>query len=378
VEAGSPSDAQPAPDMTPPPPGLPDAGTADDGDFTIGPKYVMDPLNNPAGAPQGQILHYQMLSSESTIYPGIGGKAYTRDVELYVPRQYVPGTPAPLIVVQDGVWAVWTGRNIFTMPPSTPTQPGTANLPVILDNLIAAKQLPIMVALFVGNGGGDYIGSERGLEYDTVSGLFAEFIEKEALPRAIAEAKSGLSLDLAFTQDPQGRMTLGGSSGGAASFSMAWWHPDYFARVITYSATLVDQVPASSPFPHGCWVYHDVDPYDAAAPNGLIMQHCAGGPSCQTPLSPASCASVSGCTWQSMPSQPLRMWLETGQNDNGAGSGPYRDFRLANQRTAAALKARGYHYHFDYALGAGHLDGNVVAQTLPTALQWVWRGYPIQ
>jgi hypothetical protein len=63
----------------------------------------------------------------------------------------------------------------------------------------------------------------------------------------------------------------------------------------------------------------------------------------------------------------------------GSGGGPasYRDFELANRRMAASLKAKGYHYHFDVAQGGGHLDGGAVAQTLPSAMLWVWRGYPI-
>lgn len=78
--------------------------------------------------------------------------------------------------------------------------------------------------------------------------------------------------------------------------------------------------------------------------------------------------------------KPLPVWLEVGDNDNGAGSGPgsYRDFRLANQRMAASLKAKQHHYHFDLAKGGGHVDGNVVAQTLPDAMAWAWRGYPLK
>jgi hypothetical protein len=133
---------------------------------------------------------------------------------------------------------------------------------------------------------------------------------------------------------------------------MAWWHPEWFNRVLTYSGTYVNQVPANSPYPHGCWVYHDVDPYNAAAANGLIVQ-----------------AAVS---------KPLRVWLESAQNDIGAGSGPYNDFRLASQRMALALAMKGYHYEYNYAQGAGHADGNVIAQTLPSALLYLWRGWPIQ
>jgi enterochelin esterase family protein len=40
-----------------------------------------------------------------------------------------------------------------------------------------------MVAILIQIGGGDAQGSERGLEYDTLSGKFAEFIEREVLPR---------------------------------------------------------------------------------------------------------------------------------------------------------------------------------------------------
>jgi enterochelin esterase family protein len=350
-EAGGVGEAA-APPTTP---GITDPGTEDDGDFTIGPAYTADPLSKATGAPVGHKIEFQMLSSQSTIYPGIKGP-YTRNVWVYVPQQYVPGTAAPFIVVQDGSYACWWGDNIPHMSaPTAPNLAGTANLPNILDNLINAKMLPKIVVLFVDNGGGDAQGSERGLEYDTVSGRFAEFVQMEVIPRAIMEVQSQLKVALKLTDDPEGRATLGGSSGGAASFSMAWWHPDYFHKVITYSATLIDQASPENPlYPHGCACYHDVDPNTAATmtPNGLVMQ-----------------ATVN---------EPVRMWLESAQNDNQVGGGIFHDFKLASMRTAQEFKAKGYHYHYDYALGAGHLDGNVVAQTLPTALLWLWRGYPVQ
>jgi enterochelin esterase family protein len=333
-------------------PGITDPGTAGDGDFTIGPSYVPDPLSKATGAPVGHKIEFQMLSSQSTIYPGVKGP-YSRNVWVYVPQQYVPGKAAPFIVVQDGSYACWWGDNVPHMSAATaPNLAGTANLPNILDTLISAKMLPKIVVLFVDNGGGDAQGSERGLEYDTISGLFAQFVETEVIPRAIAEVQKQLGIALTLTQDPEGRATLGGSSGGAASFSMAWWHPEYFHKVITYSATLIDQASPENPlYPHGCACYHDVDPADAGGPpNGLVMQ--------------------------ATPNEPIRMWLESAQNDNQVGGGLFHDFRLASQRMAQSFKAKGYHYHYDYALAAGHLDGNVVAQTLPSALLWLWRGFP--
>jgi enterochelin esterase-like enzyme len=337
------------------PDGFTDPGTEGDGDFMIAPPYQSSALNDPMGATFGKQIKWLMKSSESTIYPGRNG-AYERTVWMYVPAKYQPGTKAPFLVVQDGYFALWYGNLLPHDPnPTGPNLPGTANIPLLVDNLVEQGKLPPLVVLFVDNGGGDAEGSQRGLEYDTVSGKYAEFIQSEVLPRAIQEAKSQLQLELALTDDPRGRATLGGSSGGAAAFSMAWFHPDYFTRVISYSGTFVRQASPEDPmYPHGCWSYHDYDPYQEAMPNGVIMKEA-------TP-------------------KPLRVWLQVGENDNGAGSGPgsYRDFRLANQRMAASLAAKEYHYHFDYAKGAGHVDGNVVAQTLPDALVWVWRGYPLK
>jgi enterochelin esterase-like enzyme len=330
-------------------------GTDGDGDFMIGPTFKIDPASNYVqGTPIGKQFAFIMNSADSKIYPGRNGTPYMRHVWVYVPQQYVPGTAAPFIMVQDGNYACWWGNDVPHNVNTGTNLPGTANLPRILDNYIAAKKLPKLVAIFAEAGGGDGGSSERGLEYDTVSGTFAEYVETEVLPRVITEAKSQLSLDLAFTKDPSGRGTLGGSSGGAGSFSMAWWHPELFSRVITYSGTFVRQASPEDPmFPHGCWCYHDFDPWNAAAPNGLIVM--------------------------SATNKPIRHWLEVGTNDMGSGGGyaTYRDFQLANQRMAASYKLKGYHYHFDLAQGGGHLDGGAVAQTLPAALLYVWRGYPI-
>jgi enterochelin esterase family protein len=335
---------------------LPDPGTDGDGDFVIGPTFKIDPASNYVqGTPIGRQFAFVMNSADSKIYPGRNGTPYMRHVWVYVPMQYVAGTPAPFIAVQDGNYAVWFGNDVPHAVNTGSNLPGTANLPRILDNYIAAKKLPKLVVIFAEAGGGDGGSSERGLEYDTVSGKYAEYMDTEVLPRVVTEAQAQLKLDLAFTKDPQGRGTLGGSSGGAGSFSMAWWHPDLFTRVITYSGTFVRQASPEDPlYPHGCWCYHDFDPYDAAMPNGLIVMEAN--------------------------KKPIRHWLEVGTNDMGSGSGPssYRDFQLANQRMAASYKAKGYHYHFDLAQGGGHLDGGAVAQTLPAALLYVWRGYPIE
>ena len=143
-----------------------------------------------------------------------------------------------------------------------------------LDNLIAEKRALVMIAISIGNGSGDAQGSERGLEYDTMSGAYAEFVQQEVLP--LVEAKCGVKL----TSDPDGRATMGGSSGGSAALIMAWYHPEWYHRVLTYSGTYVNQQwPYDSRTPHGAWEFHE---------------H----------LIPGS------------PVKPLRIWMEVGDRDN--------------------------------------------------------------
>ncbi len=51
---------------------------------------------------------------------------------------------------------------------------------------------------------------------------------------------------------------------------------------------------------------------------------------------------------------------------------------MANQRMAAALKAKGYAYRYVFAEATGHTDGRVTRQTLPGALEWLRQGYPVK
>jgi iron(III)-enterobactin esterase len=346
-----------------------DPGTDGDGIRMLATPYHAAPeYTKQAGVPAGTVFHFEM-GVASPIYP----KApTTRNIGVYVPAQYVAGTPAAVLVFQDGT-------DFYGFDTSIPT---------VLDNLIAKGAIPPLVGVFAGNGGGDSVGSERGLEYDTVSGLYAKWVDAELLPRVELETQTQLPKQaVTFTKDPEGRGTMGGSSGGAASFSMVWWHPDLFRRVVTFSGTYVNQVAAGTPFPNGAWVYHDEDPYDTTGPSGLIVAHCesatnaaAGSDNptaCDTPLTRAACEAGAGCAWNTLANKPIRAWLESGSNDDGAGGSPstHRNFDLANQRMAAALQQRGYHFHYDHAQGAGHVDQGPLKQTLPEALTWLWRGY---
>ena len=104
-----------------------------------------------------------------------------------------------------------------------------------LDNLIAQRRVPPMVSIQIGNGGQDAQGAQRGREYDTVSGTYAEFVEREVLP--LVEQNAGVKL----TKNPEGRATMGLSSSGTAAFTMAWFHPELYHRVLAYSPTMTNQ-----------------------------------------------------------------------------------------------------------------------------------------
>ena len=307
----------------------------EDGNFIIGPTHNAPPeMVANEGVPKGDVFEFTMESKDSKIYPGIAREPntfavtdpadpnkvtvnsypapYTRRVAVYVPKQYVPGAEAPFIVGADG---------------PDPT------LFAALDNLIAARRVPVMIAISIGNGSGDAQDSERGLEYDTMSGLYAEFVENEVLP--LVENKYNVKL----TRDPGGRATMGCSSGGAAAMAMAWYHPDLYHRVLSYSGTFVyQQWPYNPETPHGAWEFHET-------------------------LIPNS------------PKKPLRIWMDVGDRDLLITRDNYHDWVLANERMATALAAKGYAYQFVFAKNAGHCDRAVKAQTLPLALEYIWQGY---
>ncbi|MEP6716967.1 MAG: alpha/beta hydrolase-fold protein [Terriglobia bacterium] len=316
---------------------LPDGENAPnnvDGNFVLGPTHpaAPDTVEN-ASVPKGVVCIFAMESGDSKMYPGITRAPrdpnappqppnsrmipvmpapYSRRVYVYIPRQYVAGTVAPFIVGADG-----PDNGLFTT----------------LDNMIAAKKLPPMIAVSIGNGGGDGPGSERGLEYDTMSAKYAEFVETEVLP--LVEKRYGVKL----SKDPDARLAMGGSSGGSVSFGMAWFHNDLYHRVLTYSGTYVNQQSPTDPnLPHGAFE---------------LEEH----------LIPAA------------PAKPIRIWMEVGDRDNGRPGDDTHDWVAANEIMARSLAAKGYHYQFVFARNAGHTDGAVKKQTLPEALEYVWQGY---
>jgi enterochelin esterase-like enzyme len=309
------------------------------GNFIIGPTHTAAPETaDPNRTLDRSIVEFTMNSEDSKYFSGIARNPdsqptpdaenparllgiethpapYVRKVAVYLPKGAMAGKEMPFIVGADG-----PDRLLFAA----------------LDGLIAEHKLPPIVAVSIANGGNDAQGSERGLEYDTMSGRYAEFVENEVLPAVESHAHVKL------TRDPNGRATTGNSSGGSCALAMAWYHPEWYHRVLTYSGTYVNQQwPWNPETPHGAWGFHE-----------QLIAHS--------------------------PRKPLRIWMEVGDRDllnPNVMRDDMHDWVLANERMAQELAAKRYPYQFVFARNAVHVDRATRQQTLPEALEWLWHGY---
>jgi len=314
-------------------------GPEGNGNIVIGPDYTTDPDLTDRGNPKGRFFQFAMPLADSKIFRGTDSTLDSqkpvrkeRKIFVYVPAAYKDGTKAPILVMHDGPSNLNEVRNA-------------------LDNLTTStnpdRKLPAFIAIAVENGGDDSKGSQRGLEYDTLSDRLARFVNDEVLPAVLnnAEIKAAFP-GIAFTENPWGRATMGCSSGGAAALTMGWFRPELFRRLITYSGTFVDQQDDDAAeeiaFPLGAWEYH------------------------------SSLKLI-----ENSEKKPLRIFTHVAENDNRAKDAEetYHNWVMANERTAAALKAKGYDYRYVYSRATNHCDGKVFQQTLADTLVWTWRGY---
>jgi enterochelin esterase family protein len=287
--------------------GASNPGTEGDGQINISSPFKADPAQTvAAGVTRGRKVTFSMDNSASQFY----ASSSTRSGTVYVPAGYTSGKEVPFMVAQDGSGYVTDVSNA-------------------LDTLINDKRVPAMAVIFIDPG------SNRSGEYDTVSDKYTMFIESEVLAAAKAAVKSTAQLDLNLTTNPDGRGSMGGSSGGAAAFTMGWFHPELYRKLLTYSGSFVKLAPASM-YPNGAGEYPR-----------LIG---------------------------AMDMKPLRVFLASGTMDLNNQFGVWLD---ANDAMFAALTAKGYHTRYIRATGAMHVDGGVRRQTLADALTWLWRGYPI-
>ena len=321
-----------------------------DGNFRIAPPYVADPaFTAKPDVPKGRVIRFTMNSAESKLFPtapagaaadrararrtGCRDLQSRRNIRRFSVRSrstFLPDTcPIPHRPSSSCRTNGGSSRKTHQPPPMASREPICPFMPVMLDNLIHEKRIPPIVAVLLSPGPG----GQRTIEYDTVSDRYVNFVETEVLPRITRDYQ------VAFTTDPEGRAAFGESSGAAAALTMAWLHPNLYRRVISYSGTFV-ALQRNATAPNGAWDFHQT-----FIPNSER--------------------------------KPLRIWLHVSENDLGATSPveQMRNWVVANNRMAAALKAKGYPYQFVFSEASGHVERSVEMQTMPEAFEWVWKGY---
>ena len=255
--------------------------------------------------PKGDLQKF--VFAESKIFPGT-----SRSVTVYVPKQYDGKTPACLWVCQDGV---------------------QYNAPTVFDKLIANKEMPITIGVFVTPGEVKAANKDalprfnRSLEYDGLGDSYARFLIEELLP-AVEKMKSTDGRDIKLSKNPDDRAIGGASSGAICAFTAAWERPDSFRRVFSAIGTYV----------------------------GL-----RGGNNYPTLI-------------RKYEPKPLRVFLEDGEGDLDIYGG---DWWMANQEMQRSLKFAGYEQTFNWGKG-GH-NGQHATEIFPEAMKWLWKdhGQPI-
>lgn len=287
-------------------------------DFEVGGKTLPHPGGRPPRAPaqleaftehpdsrvksdvpKGKVTQHPKLKSQ--VFEGT-----TRDWWVYVPSQYSDKEPAAVMVFQDGA-----GYKNF--------------IPTVFDNLIAAKEMPVTVAVFVQPGDFEGGRSNRPFEYDTLSDQYARFLLEEVLPET--EKVAGVKL----RRDPAGRAIAGISSGGICAWTVAWERPNEFSKVLSWVGSFTN-------IASGKTVREGGHNYEA-----LIRK---------------------------TKKKPIRVFLQDGANDldNANGNWP-----LANQQMAKSLEFAKYDYKFVY--GNGFHSNHHGRALLPDSLRWLWRGW---
>jgi enterochelin esterase-like enzyme/sugar lactone lactonase YvrE len=266
-------------------------------------EYTLGPDSQPhEGVPKGKITQHTWASSK--IYPGS-----TRSYWVYVPAQYDASKPACVMVFQDGA--------------GFQSERGAWRAPVVLDNLIHQRAMPVTIAIFIDPGVLPAASPDRqsrfnrSYEYDALGPRYARFLIDEILPEVGKEYK--------LSSDPNDRALVGSSSGGIAAFVAAWERPDAFRRVLSFVGSFTNL--------RGGDTLHD-----------LIRK---------------------------VEPKPLRLFLQDGSNDQNIYGG---NWFIANQAVASSLAYAGYDVKF--VVGTEGHNSRHGSAILPDALRWIWRDYP--
>jgi enterochelin esterase family protein len=264
------------------------------------PTYEFGPdSKRQEGVPQGKVTKHDWTSQ---VFEGT-----KRDYYVYVPAQYDGREPAAVMVFQDG--HAYVGEE------------GEFRTPIVLDNLIHTKDMPVTIGIFInpGHKGDSKIASpwqanNRSFEYDTLSDQYSRFLLEEMLPEVGKTYK--------LTDDPNRRAICGISSGGICAWTVAWERPDAFRKVLSHVGSFTNI--------RGGHVYH-----------ALIRK---------------------------TKPKPIRVFLQDGSNDVNNEHG---NWWLANLEMESALKFARYDYRF--VGGEGGHNGKHGGAILPESLKWLWR-----
>lgn len=243
---------------------------------------------------------------QSAIYPGT-----VHTFQVYVPDQYDGKRPAALYVGLDGA---------------------LCNAPAVIDSLIAAHAMPVTIGVFLQPGiikgaDGTVLRYNRSYEFDSTTGDFAAFLERELLP-TVEQMTTPRGKAIVLSRRPQDRMIMGLSSGGIAAFNAAWHRPDLFGKVFTGVGTFV------------------------AMRGGNELQALVRK---TEPL-------------------PLRIYIQDGSND--AWNALFGHWYEGNQLLASALAFAGYDMQCDWSDGGHNVTRST--QVFPQAMAWMWRDWPTQ
>lgn len=248
-------------------------------------------------APKGTVNKYEWRSK---LYNNF------REYYVYVPAQYDPAKPAALMVFQDGHSYV--------------DETGDFRVPIVYDNLIYQRKLPVTICLFVNPGHNSkeypanrYMASNRADEYDVLDDRYATLLMDEIIP----ELKKKYNI----SNDPRMHGIGGLSSGAICAFTAAWEHPEYFHKVLSHIGSYTN-IRGGNNYPY------------------IIRKH---------------------------KKKDIKIFMQDGINDLDNEHG---NWWLANLEMESALKYKGYEFKFEKGTGAH--NGKHGGAILPESLIWLW------
>lgn len=266
--------------------------------------YSVDPAAvEKAGVPKGEVLTFKF--DNSTIFPGT-----SRDVSVYVPAQYKADKPACVYVNQDGIH--W-------------------NAPTVFDNLIASKEMPVTIGIFItpgkvlaDNEDTTLDRFNRSFEYDGLNDNYVRFLLEEIFP-FVESKKTSDGRPVILSKNGSDRAIGGASSGAVCAFTAAWERPTEFSRVFSAIGTYTG--------------LRGADRYDI-----LVRKY---------------------------EPKPFRIFMQDGSNDLNIYAG---DWWKANEAMERALTFAGY--DVKHIWGEGSHNGKHGTAIFPEGMRWLWRDYP--